>query len=461
MSRFERINEWTRRSLVLKLIGVAILVLLLLIPANMVQSLVREREYTSQNVIDEVSSLWSNPQRIVGPILSVPYKEFYKNDKGEVLSNTRFAYFLPETLNIDGNLATQKRYRSIYEVIVYSANLTVEGTFNLPDLNEWKIDDSNILWDEIKFSVGLADMRGIKNIVQLTWNNQNLPFESGSAYEAQTTDTNNYTDDYSLKSSDNKGGIIADIPLDKAIGAYNFKLTLDLNGSRNMYFTPVGRTTTVNLTSDWSTPSFQGEFLPYERTFSENGFTAAWQVLHLNRNYPQQWLGKTYNLESAKFGVDLLIPVDYYQKSMRSVKYAILFISLTFLVFFFVEALNNKRIHPIQYILVGLALVLFFALLIAFSEHIGFNWAYLVSSVATTGLIAIYVSSVFKNGKLTLVTAAILAILYGFIYTLLQLESYALLIGTIGLFVILSTIMFYTRRIDWYGLYDDNKEEVI
>ncbi len=454
MSRFERLNDWTRRSLVLKLIGVAVLVLLLLIPANMVESLVREREYTSQNVIDEVSSLWSNPQQIVGPILSVPYKEFYKNDKGEVLSNTLFAYFLPETLSINGNLATQKRYRSIYEVIVYSADLNLEGVFSLPDLSEWKIDDSNIQWDEVKLSVGLADMRGIKNVVQLNWNNQNLPFESGTAYEVQTTDTYNDSQRY----SDNKGGIIADVPLDKAIDTYNFKLTLDLNGSQNIYFTPVGRTTKVNLTSDWSTPSFQGAFLPDERTAPENGFSAAWQVLHLNRNYPQQWLGKTYNLNSAKFGVDLLIPVDYYQKSMRSVKYAILFISLTFLVFFFVEALNNKRIHPIQYILVGLALVLFFALLIAFSEHIGFNWAYLVSSVATTGLIAIYVSSIFKNGKLTLVTAIIIGILYGFIYVLLQLENYALLIGTIGLFVILATIMFYTRRINWYGLYDNNEE---
>ncbi|NJK83380.1 MAG: cell envelope integrity protein CreD, partial [Saprospiraceae bacterium] len=334
-----------------------------------------------------------------------------------------------------------------------ASDLNMEGTFNLPDLREWKIDDSNVQWDKVKFSVGLADMRGIKNVVQLSWNNQNLPFESGTAYEVQTTD--NY--DISPTHSSNKGGIIANVPLDSAINqSYNFSLTLALNGSQNMYFTPVGRTTQVALTSDWATPSFQGAFLPSERILNEAGFSATWQVLHLNRNYPQQWLGQSYNLTDSQFGVDLLIPVDYYQKSMRSVKYAILFIALTFLVFFFVEALNDKRIHPVQYILVGLALVLFFALLLALAEHIGFNWAYLASSIATTGLIAIYVSSIFKNGKLTFVTSGILVVLYGFIYTLLQLESYALLIGTIGLFIILATIMFYTRRIDWYGLYDRN-----
>ncbi|MEM0991825.1 MAG: cell envelope integrity protein CreD [Bacteroidota bacterium] len=441
MNFFDRFNEWLRNSLIVKILAIGILILLLLIPSNMVEDLIRSRQYSSQQVINEVSSLWSYPQRLVGPILSIPYKEYFTDSEGKLLNTTKYAHFLPDELNIEGALEHQTRYRSIYEVIVYSTDLQLSGSFDRPDFAAFKIDSSNVLWDEAYLSVGISDMRGIQNTVRLNWNGKSYDFEPGMKYHSAN--------------NNNKGGINSRLDLSAYENAtYQFDFEIDLNGSQNIYFTPVGATTTVALSSAWSTPSFQGAFLPDERNVDENGFTANWEVLSLNRSYPQQWLGNSYEFSTAQFGVDLIVPVDYYQKSTRSAKYGILFIALTFLLFFFVEVLNDKRIHPIQYILVGLALILFYTLLLALSEHIGFAWAYLASSVVIIGLISFYVSSIFKNAKLTLVTTAILIILYGFIYTLLQLEDYALLLGSIGLLVILAFVMIYTRKIDWYKLRD-------
>ena len=370
-----------------------------------------------------------------------------------MLSTTKYAHFLPNTLDIDGTLEHQTRYRSIYEVIVYASDLKFSGSFDRPNFAEFKIDSSNVLWDEAYLSVGISDMRGIQNTVRLSWNDEKYDFEPGTKYRFNNNDNNN---NYNNTSNVN-GGINSRLDLTTyEKPTYQFDFQINLNGSRNIYFTPVGATTKVALSSAWSTPSFQGAFLPDERQVDENGFQANWEVLSLNRSYPQQWTGNSYGFSDAQFGVDLLVPVDYYQKSTRSAKYGILFIALTFLLFFFVEVLNDKRIHPIQYILVGLSLVLFYTLLLALSEHIGFAWAYLTSSTAIIGLISLYVSSIFKNTKLTLVTTAILIILYGFIYTLLQLEDYALLLGSIGLLAILAFVMIYTRKIDWYALKKKN-----
>ncbi|MEL6943548.1 MAG: cell envelope integrity protein CreD, partial [Bacteroidota bacterium] len=364
--------------------------------------------------------------------------------------------FLPSELNINGELDNQKRYRSIYEVVVYTSELSISGNFPRPNFADFKIDTSDVLWDETYLSVGISDMRGIQNTVKLNWGSENYEFSPGMKYRYQNNDNDRYNN-YD-RPQNNNGGISSRLDLTEAKADYSFSFDLTLNGSRNIYFTPVGATTNVALNSDWQTPSFKGAFLPDNRTINEDGFQATWEVLSLNRTYPQSWLGNNYGFSGSRFGVDLLIPVDYYQKSTRSAKYSILFVALTFLIFFFVEVLNGKRIHPIQYILVGLALVLFYTLLLALSEHIGFGWAYLVSSFAIIGLVSLYVSSIFKNSKLTLVTTGILVILYGFIYTLLQLEDYALLLGSIGLFVILGFVMLFTRKIDWYALRNGEKE---
>lgn len=199
-------------------------------------------------------------------------------------------------------------------------------------------------------------------------------------------------------------------------------------------------------------------FLPDSRNVTDKGFTANWNVLHLNRNYPQVWKSNMYSIRDSEFGIVLLLPVDNYQKSYRSIRYAILFICFTFLVFFFIEVLNKIFIHPIQYILVGIALIVFYTLLLSLSEHVKYNFAFIISAVSTILLIAGYVKAILKSGKLTLLTSGILTILYTFIFVIIQLQDFALLIGSIGIFIILGLTMFFSRKIDWYDLNLNEKE---
>jgi inner membrane protein len=217
--------------------------------------------------------------------------------------------------------------------------------------------------------------------------------------------------------------------------------------------------TDVNLASEWPNPSFNGAFLPDKRTVTVNGFKANWNVLHLNRNFPQIWTGNQHAISNSSFGIDLLLPVDNYQKSYRSIRYAILFIGFTYLVFFFIEVLNKIFIHPIQYILVGVALIVFYTLLLSISEHINYNFAFIISALATLLLIAGYVRAILKSGKLTMLISGILAVLYTFIFVIIQLQDYALLIGSIGLFIILGLVMYFSRKIDWYNLNLQEKNE--
>jgi inner membrane protein len=233
---------------------------------------------------------------------------------------------------------------------------------------------------------------------------------------------------------------------------HQLKLELDLKGSEQLFFTPVGKTTVVDLKSSWPTPAFNGTFLPDTHSVRTDGFDAHWKVLHLNRNYPQVFMDAAYNISYSSFGVDLIMPIDGYQKTTRSVKYAMLIILLTFLVFFFVEITQQKKIHPFNYIIVGFALCLFYTLLLSFSEYMEFSLAYLIATVMTVGAISYFIYYLFKGTRVFVAIGGMLALLYGFMFVLVQLESYALIIGSLGLFVVMCAIMNYTRRIDWYNL---------
>jgi inner membrane protein len=230
-----------------------------------------------------------------------------------------------------------------------------------------------------------------------------------------------------------------------------FSLDIKLKGSELLYFTPVGRTTEVNMTSSWKDPAFDGQYLPDTSDISGKGFSAWWKVMQVSRNYPQCWADGTYDLASSSFGVRLIQPTDNYAKSERSVKYAILFIALTFTVFFFLEILQRKQVHPLQYILVGFALCIFYTLLLSISEYTGFNAAYIIAGSATVALIGLYVWSIFKKGRIALGFTLALGGLYAYIFILIQLQDYALLFGSIGLFIIIAILMFYSRKIDWYN----------
>lgn len=430
-----------KNNIYFKIGTIVIITLLLLIPASMIRSLIIERESTQNEAIREVSSKWGEEQTISGPLISIPYyryiKEFSRKDSTEkIVQIKEFIHILPTELNISGNINPEKRYRGIYEIVVYNSKLSISGAFNNIDLASLDIQPRNILFDKAEFVIGINDLRGIEEQVILNWNDQNIAFNPGvSSNDVVMT------------------GINALLNLDlKDSSAYNFSLELDLKGSQLLYFTPVGRVTNINLRSEWPNPSFKGAFLPDSREVSEKGFVANWNVLHLNRNFPQIWLGNRHSISDSSFGIDLLLPVDNYQKSYRSIRYAILFIGFTFLTFFFIEVLNKVFIHPIQYILVGIALIVFYSLLLSISEYLKYNLAFIVSAISTLALIAGYVQAILKSGKLTLLISGILTVLYSFIFTIIQLQDYALLIGSIGIFIILGLVMYFSRKIDWYNI---------
>lgn len=414
----------------------------------MIKGLINEREFTQEEAIHEVSSKWGEAQTISGPFITIPYyrysKEYSKKDSTEkIIQFKEYLHVLPSQLDISGSIQPEKRYRGIYEIVVYNSNLEISGTFNKFDIEALDIQQKNILFDKAEFVVGINDLRGIEEQIKLTWGNEKISFNPG------------------VSSNDIVGtGINALLKLDPNDSTkYNFNLSIHLKGSQQLYFTPVGKITDVNLTSEWPNPSFNGAFLPDSREISEKGFKANWNVLHLNRNFPQIWTGDQHSIDNSSFGIDLLLPVDNYQKSYRSIKYAILFIVFTFLVFFFIEVLNKIFIHPIQYILVGVALIVFYTLLLSFSEHMQYNLAFIISALATLLLIAGYVRAILGSAQLTLLITGILTVLYTFIFVIIQLQDYALLIGSIGIFIILGLVMYFSRKINWYDLNLGQNEE--
>lgn len=426
-----------KNSAGVKLIIIIILTGLLLIPAGAIKSLIREREDRQQSVIQEISDMWGGKQVITGPILSVPFNKKVKDDKGNLTTITQYAYFLPEELSVNSEILPEIRYRGIYKVVLYTAQLHLDGYFLKPALESLSISSEDVIWKDVSLVVGLSNLRGVKDAIKIMWNGGELVAEPGVGYNEVLA-----------------GGISVRPELKTSSGQFKFSMDINLNGGETVNFVPVGKTTVVKMSSSWNNPSFIGAFLPEKREVNETGFNAEWKILNFNRSYPQKWTGGTYQpqIQSSAFGAALLLPVDEYQKSERTSKYASMFIILTFLSFFIIELLNKKLLHPIQYLLVGIALVLFYTLLLAFSEHVSFNNAYLIASVSIILLITGYTRSILSSKLLTLLIALILTVFYTFFFIILQLQDYSLLIGSIGLFIILAVFMYLTRKIDWYNI---------
>ena len=452
-----RLNRWARKSVTLKLFVVGILILLLLIPVSMVSSLIRERESIRDEAVREVSAKWGGDQTIAGPVISVPYQSTRLSEEGKPMVARGYVHFLPDSIDIRGQVDPQKRYRGIYLVVLYNSQLEISGRFQGLDAAALTVPEEDLQWEDALFTLGISDMKGIEEAIPARLNDTTYQFGPGTV-------TNQI-----LASG-------CSFPLDlpnKAASAIDFSFQLNLNGSSSLYFTPFGKSTRVDIRSSWPDPSFEGAFLPDERKVSNEGFEAAWHVLQLNRNYPQQGEGSyisntpqqpadlyarqydAFRSSANAFGFRLLLPIDEYQKTMRSAKYAAFFVLITFLAFFFIEVLNRKRLHPIQYLLVGAAIILFYILLLSISEHFNFDRAYLIACVIIIILITGYCSYILRNRRLTSMMFGILALLYGFFYSLLQLQDYALLLGSLGLLLILAAIMYLTRNIDWYDLGDD------
>jgi inner membrane protein len=416
---------------------IAIMVLLLLIPTSMIESVISEREQLRAQATNEVSSKWAGSQQIMGPILTIPLTYEYVQDE-KLVSLVKLWYLLPMELRIKGELNPRKLRRGIYEVVVYESNLVISGSFDkiqMPNQTNLK----EIAYDQAFLTIGISDLKGIKKPINIKLNEKTLTVEPGSRISDLV---------YS--------GVTVDFPDIENLFKQNadFQFSLDLQGSKDLSFIPIGSTTEVEIASSWESPSFSGNFLPDSREVTTDGFKASWLILQLNRNFPQSWIGDDLSkkMEAASFGVDLILPLDDYQKSMRSVKYAIMTITLTFLIFFLVEILNKRKIHPFQYTLVGLALCLFYVLLVSISEHSNFNFAYGISTLGIVSMVALYSLSIFKRRKLTVILITTLTGIYGFLFVTLQLSEYALLMGSLGLALILGATMYFTRNINWYKL---------
>ena len=433
-------GKWMKYSISARLIIIGFLVMLLLIPSFMIRSLIRERQDRRNDAISEVSEKWGQTQTITGPILSIPYTKYFTTEDNETSTKTMYTHILPDFLEIDGTIHPEVRNRGIYEVVLYNSELHFNGKVLIPDLGDLKIPTKDIIWKNAFISVGITDMKGIEELIT---------FE---------IDDNDYLANSGIETNDVIiSGVSKIINNIKPNHDFEFSFNLNINGSNGLTLTPVGKETNVTISSDWISPSFIGHFIPTDHEINENGFTANWKVLHSNRNFPQKWVGSKHKIEEFSFGVDLLMPVDEYQKNMRTAKYAFMFISLTFLSFFMIELLNKKIIHPIQYLLIGFSLLVFYSLLLSISEHISFKYAYLISSIATIALISTYTISFLKSRLQTSIIFSILVLLYVYLFIVIQLQDFALLIGSIGLFVILSLVMFLTRKIDWFSTLNNHK----
>ena len=424
-----------RYALTIKGFIIFVLSLVLLIPTLFIINLISEREGRKNEAIHEVSDKWGNTQTVLGPIVAIPYEKVSRDDKGKEYSREiKHLFVLPENLQVDGNINSEKRYRGIFEVVLYGGKLQLKGNFKFSGALNQLNGETTVQWEKSVLLLGIPDLRGLEDQVTLQWNGQGSVFEPGIPVPGVA-----------------ESGIHVPLTLDaNTTEPHRFRIEAALKGSGSLFFTPLGKVTSIKLTSPWPDPSFTGAFLPDEKTITASGFEASWKVLNLNRNYPQQWISdQNINFDNSAFGVDFILPVDNYQKSTRSVKYAILFIALTFLTVFFVEMGQSRRVHPFQYALIGLALVIFYTLLVAISEHTSFNSAYFISALMTIGLTGLYTRALFDSGRMALLVSGTLTLLYGFLFVVLQQQDYALLIGSLGLFVILGTVMYFSRRIDW------------
>ena len=411
----------------LKLLLIAGMCVAFFIPQLLIQDLVSERKSTENSAEYEVFEKWGGSQTLVGPFVEVSYTWKTSTERHAML-------LLPEKLDVKGDVNTKALKRGIYDFTVYETSLNLAGQFKLPKDFDKNSQDKIWHFEDARVIVDISNLKGLRDNVTLNM--------AGTQYEMEA-------------SGDYWTGLACPINLTSLLEnkTLDFSVTIPFKGSGNLKFAPVGQTTTVDLISNCVTPSFNGYYLPDERQVNDSGFQASWKVLAINRDYPQ-FLSRNSNnnqlFTSSTFGVELKVPVEQYQQTDRAIKYAFLIILLTFAAVFFIEMRKAKPIHPVQYLLVGIALIVFYTLLLSFSEHINFGLSYLIACVMTIAMIVVFMASITKDKKTALGIGFLLAVLYTFVYVLLQLESYALLVGSVGLFIILGIAMFATQKIDWY-----------
>ena len=427
------------RSPALKFFAIGALTVLMIVPLFLINTLVWERSSRADEARREVAASWGGEQTLIGPVLQVPVTlAEVKDQTGFVsrYSSKRVMAVAPERLKIEARVDVQERKRGIFTIPVYETTATITGVFSMSEIRALGGSEEQILWAEGIVSFGLSDMRGVVEDFTVDFGDQKgLSVEPGSSVSAVGN------------------GVHVAISQEPPGEAIPFRISVRLRGIDRFSIAPLGRMTEIKMTSNWVHPSFFGATLPLDPKITSQGFEASWTVPSLTRSLPQSWTtdaSEAPNLKAASFGVRLYQPVDHYQLVERALKYAVLFIGLSFLSFFLVELLTGARVHAVQYLLVGVAQVVFYMLLLSLAEHRGFEQAYLWSSGATIGLTFLYAISALKSVLRAVIVLGALSLLYGLLFMLLREEDYALLVGSMASFAILAVTMFVTRKIDWY-----------
>lgn len=469
-----------QKTLLLKSLIIIVLMLVIAIPLSMIENTIGSRLHYREEAVRSIAADSVGEQTLLGPILIIPYNEHYEEEEviepannaskrvvvhQRVLNKRLFVF--PNELKISANIDNDHRYRGIHKVLVYSGNHDLSGSFDIPsqDALVHEKTGSTFKLGRPFVSLGLSDTRGLKNVPKIAWGGVNYEFEQDSQL------------------SFFKHGLHAPLELlDLAKPTnVNFKLNLNIDGIEQLAYIPIAKNNQVTLNSKWPHPQFFGRFLPSpkERKIDANGFSATWNISSLSSNAQQQLLtteggpskptvtadGVVAAAQSIgqidSFGVGFIEPVNIYSQSDRAIKYGLLFVALSFAAFFLFEILKCLPIHPVQYTLVALALVIFFLLLVSLSEHMQFVTAYGFASLACVSLIGFYLTHALKSWRRGLGFGSALTILYGVLFGLLQSENNALVMGSILLFAILATIMLVTRKIDWYQIGKTNAAEKI
>jgi len=446
-----KFGHWLKTSITARLAMVGFLTLILLIPLFFIQSLIDERARRQESVVQEINDKWGNEVLLYGPVLKIPYKVFNektvtnqdtKKSYTETIENINYAYFFPSQLEVNSTVNPEQKERGIFKTAVYDSKMTLNGRFTTPDFSLGEINPDHILWNKAKLMVKTSNLKGV-TAAKLQFNDTD--YEFASTYNGKAERRYNQLIMHILETKNLKDLTVTSFEKDIA-----FNFSFNVKGSEQIRFIPIGKETKATVNSNWKDAKFFGEFLPYnDDKFTDEGFNAKWSILDLNRPFSQQHFNYLPDLNEFAFGVNFMIPVDEYTKSERSAKYGFLCIGLTFLLFFLIQTLSKIGIHPFQYLMIGLVLTMFYTLLVSISEHSNFLKAYLIAGTSVISLITLYSKSILKTWKFPVFIGLSLTALYTFIYVIIQLENYALIVGSIGLFVILALVMFVSRKIDW------------
>ena len=434
-------RAYVHRSASVKAATIAILILVLLIPIGMIKGVIDDRRMIGLEAQSDIMRSWGGEQLVAGPIIVMPYTVTHRSKDGTTRVVNKRAFVLPENLDIDAEVHPEIRYRGLHEVPVYNARIRMSGRLGKVDPRLLGLDPDQVNWDKVYIALVVCDARAITSTPEILLGQQSHRFTAGErqidGLPAQIVAP--------VRGLDNAA-------TDSAL--LDFELVLTLNGTNSLKFLPLGDTTSVRMTSTWPSPSFGGNYLPKSRVVKKDGFSADWQVSSLGRAIPSRWIDDDVNegvaMESA-FGVDLFLPISLYQLTTRATKYAVLFVAMTFVAYFLFEIIVGLSLHPLQYLLVGIANTLFFLLLLSLAEHVGFAWAYLVSAAASSVLITAYSIAVLGQRIRALIMITVLAVLYGVLYMTLRAESYAMLAGSAALWITLAIVMYLTRHVDWHG----------